>query len=805
MMTRLFLVVLLLLASPWSRAADDNLLEPEKAFRFSAKMLKSDSIEGQFRVAKGYYLYKNKIRFAAADAKLGKPSLPAGKMKKDEIFGRVEVYAKDFRVRIPAGAKGKTLTLKATFQGCAEVGVCYPTQTATIKLQVPAAEKKPEAKPAPKAEVKPEAKPAQKQEAKTDAKALPAKPAAEPQAPAKPVAPAPSAAAPAAGGASQDPALIARLRQMAGGAAMQAEPEFLPPEEAFKVAVEVGADGILKATYNIAPEHYLYRDKLKLSVSAPAGVHVEPGPLPKADEKDDPNFGKMYVYHQSFGATSRLIDLPPGTQEVTVETSMQGCSEKGICYPPMDQTLKVAVGGATTPAAAQAAAPAAPAGADDSESGKIAALLKGGNFWLIVAGFFGAGLLLSLTPCVFPMIPILSGIIVGQGHAVTKRRGFILSAAYVLGMAITYAIAGVFAGMSGTLISNALQNPWALGFGALIFVGLAFSMFGFYELQLPSFMQSRFSEASNKMQGGKLTGVFMMGAFSALIVGPCVAAPLAGALLYIGQTGDVVLGGVSLFSLALGMGVPLLLVGIAGGHLLPRAGAWMEAVKKFFGVMMLGVAIWLIAPMLPEILTMALWAALLIVSGVFLKALEPLAVNAAGWPRFWKGVGIITLVCGIAILLGALGGSRDILQPLKVFKGGIAGAVALGGEAAPGGEARLAFKRVKNQAELDAAVKGAVQRYVMLDFYADWCVSCKEMEKFTFADPRVQARLKDVLLLQADVTDNTADDKALLKRFSLFGPPGIIFFDKSGAEVAYRVVGYESADKFLGSLDRAIP
>jgi thiol:disulfide interchange protein DsbD len=322
-------------------------------------------------------------------------------------------------------------------------------------------------------------------------------------------------------------------------------------------------------------------------------------------------------------------------------------------------------------------------------------------------------------------------------------------------------------------------------------------MFGFYELQLPSFMQSRFSEASNKMQGGKLTGVFMMGAFSALIVGPCVAAPLAGALLYIGQSGDVVLGGVSLFSLALGMGVPLLLVGIAGGALLPRAGAWMEAVKKFFGVMMIAIAIWLISPMLPEVLPMILWATLLIVSGVFLKAIEPLAVNAHGWLRFWKGIGIIALAFGIAILIGALGGSRDILQPLSVFKGGVAGAAQT--------DSHMRFQRVKTLAELDQAVQGAAGRYVMLDFYADWCVSCKEMEKFTFSDPRVQARLNDVLLLQVDVTGNSDDDKALLKRFSLFGPPGMIFFDKGGVEIGFRVVGYEPAEKFLASLDKAIP
>jgi thiol:disulfide interchange protein DsbD len=440
----------------------------------------------------------------------------------------------------------------------------------------------------------------------------------------------------------------------------------------------------------------------------------------------------------------------------------------------------------------------APAQVDTSDTGQVQALLKGGNIWAILTGFFVFGLLLSLTPCVFPMIPILSGIIVGQGGHITKTKGFTLSLAYVLGMSLTYALAGVAAALSGTLISNALQNPWALGAGAAMFVALALSMFGFYELQMPSFLQSRFTEASNRIQGGRFASVFLMGSLSALIVGPCVAAPLAGALLYISQTGDVVLGGLSLFTLALGMGVPLLLVGLSAGALLPRAGAWMEAVKKFFGVLMLGVAIWLISPLLSAVAQMAIWSVLLITSSMFLHALEPLPVNAKGMARLWKGVGIVALVTGVALLLGALGGGRDLLQPLSVFHAGEAGA------AAPA-KAHLTFQRVKNVAELEAAVQGANGRYVMLDFYADWCVSCKEMENFTFSDPQVQARLKDVVLLQADVTANSAEDKALLARFKLFGPPGIIFFDKTGLESPYRVIGYEKVDKFLDSLGKAIP
>lgn len=622
---RFILAALLILASPILKAADGDLLEPGQAFRYTAKLVDAKTIEAQFRVVDGYYLYRDKIKFSADAVKLGKPDFPPPKVKIDEIMGREEIYPADFKVRIPiSSAKpGQHFTLTANYQGCAgQFGVCFPPIETVLPLDIPAA-----AKTEPPA-AKPEAKP----KAET-------KPALEP---------------------------------------IQAAPVAAPP----------------------------------------------------------------------------AASAPP------VATALTGKQ-------------------------------------DTSDSSQITRLLRGGNFWLIVAGFFGAGLLLSLTPCVFPMIPILSGIIVGHGHHVTKSKGFMLSLAYVLGMAITYALAGVAAGLSGTLISNALQNPWALGTGAAIFIALAFSMFGFYELQVPSFLQSRFTDASNRQKGGSYAGVFTMGAISALIVGPCVAAPLAGALLYIGQTGNVVLGGVALFFLALGMGVPLLLVGLSAGALLPRAGGWMEAVKKFFGVLLLGVAVWLISPLIPDLAQMLLWAALLIISGVYMRAMDPLAADAGGWHRFWKGIGIITLIAGVSLLLGALGGSRDPLQPLSVFKGGMAAAAQT--------ESKLNFQRVKNVAELDAAIKNAAGKPVMLDFYADWCVSCKEFEHYTFSDARIQARLKDATLLQVDVTGNTDDDKALLKRFSLFGPPGIIFFDPQGKEQTFRVVGYEPPEKFLASLNQALP
>jgi thioredoxin:protein disulfide reductase len=754
-----FLLALVLLLSGYVYAEED-LLEPEKAFIYSAKQIEPGKIEARFQIAPNYYLYRDKIRFSADNGvKLGEAALPAGKVKQDEFFGRVETYRGDIKVSVPfkyADGIPKTFKLKAEFQGCADLGVCYPPQDSVATIAATSS-------------------------ASATAASAPATPAQATPATLQ----------------QQSPEVLARLQSLSSGfMGGNDEPEFLPPEEAFKLSLVPRTDGNLEARFTIAKDYYLYRDKITFKVTDPAGVQVAGIDLPTAKEKDDPNFGMMLVYYDSFNGVVRLTGVPAGTKTLQVEASHQGCSVNGICYPPLDETLVVDL--TATPVAVGAEAAAATAASEDtSDTGRVTAILAGGNYWLVIISFFGFGLLLSLTPCVFPMIPILSGIIVGQGQQITKRKGFMLSLAYVLGMAVTYAMAGVAAGLSGTLISNALQNPWALGAGAAIFVALAMSMFGFYELQMPSFLQSRFTEASNRIKGGRFTSVFVMGVISALIVGPCVAAPLAGALLYISQTGDVVLGGVSLFSLALGMGMPLLLIGLSAGALLPRAGGWMDGVKRFFGVALLAVAIWLISPVISEIVHMLLWAALLIISAMFLHALEPLAVNAKGLTRFWKGVGMMSLIAGIALLLGAMGGSRDLLQPLSVYQGGGTGATQE--------KAHLAFQRVKNIAELDAAIAASGGRAVMLDFYADWCVSCKEMENFTFTDANVQAKLKDVLLLQADVTANSADDKALLARFKLFGPPGIVFFDKSGNEIAYRVVGYEPAEKFLASLNKALP
>jgi thiol:disulfide interchange protein DsbD len=573
---------------------------------------------------------------------------------------------------------------------------------------------------------------------------------------------------------------------MCSGFAQAAEPELLDPEKAFAFSARVVAPDAIEVRYVIAKGYYLYRDKFRFTLEPAAAAAGAPR-LPPGIIKKDEFFGEVAVYRDEVRIA---LPVTAGGQDgrVVLIAVSQGCADVGVCYVPVEQKTELRLAGAGS----------VPAGGASvlGEDALIAELFRG-ETWLLIASFFGFGLLLSFTPCVLPMVPILSGIIVGRGHQLTRMHALLLSGAYVLGMAITYALAGVAAGLSGALLSAALQNPWVLGGFALVFVVLALSMFGFYELQLPSALQTKLAGASGQLHGGHFFGVFVMGMLSALIVGPCVAAPLAGALLYISQSGDAVLGGSALFAMALGMGVPLLAVGASAGALVPKAGAWMESVKRFFGVLLLAVAIYLVSPVIPMAMQMLAWAALLILTGVYLRAIDPLPQGAHGFARVSKGVGIIALVAGMAYVVGALSGSRDVLQPLSGLRGAAAGA--------PDAGPTVAFQRVGSVAELDAAVAAAQGKTVMLDFYADWCVSCKEMERYTFTDPAVQSRLAGMIKLQADVTAGSADHQALLKRFRLFGPPGIVFFDPVGREIqGLRVIGFQSADKFSTVLDQAL-
>ena len=622
--------------------------------------------------------------------------------------------------------------------------------------------------------------------------------------------------------------ILSGLKQL-GASLTQDEQELLPPDQAFKLTITVRSAHTLIAEFEPAKNYYLYKDKIAFNPKS-AGTLIEKISLPQGKMKNDPTFGQTEVYYKPFQAVISLKREIPASTQLSLAATYQGCNEPiGVCYAPIDKLIKLTLPVAKSVAGvlADSVSNDATAAADfittkqtdpkskllelpdnrrsiESESIKIGKMFEGGNFWLILASFFGIGLLLSFTPCVFPMFPILSGIIVNSGEHLTKGHGFILALAYVMGMSLTYSAAGVAAGLSGAMLSVALQNPWVLGGFALVFVALSLSMFGFYELQLPNSIQSKLSKETGHLRGGHLASVFGMGALSALIIGPCVAAPLAGALLYISQTRDVVLGAAALFSMALGMGIPLLILGASAGAFLPKAGPWMESVKRFFGVLLLGVAIWLISPVIPAAIHMLMWAALLIISAIYLNAIDSLPMGSSGSRKFLKGIGIISLLLGIALLVGVLSGGRDILQPLdKLNLTSISGNNTNKTNITE--SKHLPFQRVSSLTELNKRIAESQNKYVMLDFYADWCISCKEMERFTFTDPEVKNRLGDVVLLQVDVTEGTADDEALLKYFKLFGPPGILFFDPSGREIYdARTIGYQNNKEFLAILNAVL-
>jgi thiol:disulfide interchange protein DsbD len=587
-------------------------------------------------------------------------------------------------------------------------------------------------------------------------------------------------------------ALLPALSPVRAAPALNAD-GLLDPDKAFQFSARAVDAATIEVRYAIADGYYLYRERFRFAAE-PQSVKLGAPQFPKGQIHEDQFFGKQETYRKE--VRIRLPVEPAGTGRMKLTVTSQGCADSGVCYVPYDQSAELRLTAAGAPRSlsdmlrdeapvSRATAPAATA----NDEARFTRMLESGGIWATLAAFFGAGLLLTFTPCVLPMVPILSGIIVGEGHAVTRRRALWLSLAYVGGMAITYTAIGVGAALSGSLLSAALQNAWVLAAFAAVFVVLALSMFGLYDLKLPSALHARLHDAHSRLRGGHWGAVALMGMLSAAIVSPCVAAPLAGALLYISQTRDTMLGGSALFAMALGMGVPLLLVGVSEGALLPKSGHWMRTVKRFFGALLLAVAIWTVAPVIPVAVQMLLWGALLVGAGVFLHAVDPLPAGAGGVARLGKALGILALLAGMAQLAGALSGARDPLQPLSTLLG-----------SQPASAQAPRFERVKTLAQLETRV-AAAGRPVMLDFYADWCVSCKEMERFTFTDPAVQARMSEMLVLQVDVTANDADDKALLKRFRLFGPPGIVFFDRTGREIdGLRVIGYQPPERFLKTL-----
>lgn len=789
-----FALVAAIAFAPLAHAqSEDDLLPVEQAFKLSAKIAEPGKIALHWDIAPDYYLYRTRIKAktAQAGATLGDLDLPAGTKKHDEFLGDVEVYHASIDAVLPytLDATAKTIAVTITVQGCHEVDpkICYPPHPTQLTL-VPAL-------------------------GTTTDDTYPV--VTIDHVPFNEINPGLSA--------SRPPPL-----KIGDEAKITDEP--LPPEQAFVFEAIAASPTSVLARWTMPKGYYLYRDKSSVALAEGDGIRLGAPQWPKGTDHTDEHFGTVVVYFDQVELPIPLAREKGAAQTIKLDAEYQGCQDNGICYPVMTKTVSIEMPAASPdelsaakaafvpaanpaspspgPGSGPALRPASPAsGRDDNAAGRgesagvaqseeqaLAANLSS-NRWLALLSFFGFGLLLAFTPCVFPMIPILSGIIAGSGENISTRRAFVLSVVYVLATCIVFTIAGVVAGLAGANLQAAFQKPWILCSFAILFVLLSLSMFGFYELQLPSSWQSKIADISNKQKGGSLIGVAIMGLLSALIVGPCVAPPLAAAVLYISQTRDPVFGGVALFVLSLGMGAPLVVFGTAAGKLLPRAGAWMDAVKAVFGVLFLGLAIWMLARILDAFWIMLMSGALLIASAVYLGALERLPDGVSGWRRLWKALGIVLLVAGAAELIGAAAGGRDVTQPL-------AGIVASGAKEA--GSDALAFRTIKSVADLDReiAAAAAAKQPVMLDFYADWCVSCKEMDKFTFSQPAVQRALSGVVLLKADVTANDETDQALLKRFALFGPPATIFFADGSERRALRLIGFEKAEDFLARIGR---
>jgi thiol:disulfide interchange protein DsbD len=774
----LFALLMLCFALP-AMAQDDDLLPVTQAFHLTTDASTPGVVKLHWQIAPNYYLYRGRIKIKAQDdskVKLGEVSLPDGKKKHDEYLGDVEIYHGAVDATLPytlTDAGAKTVDIAVQYQGCHEVDpkICYPPNTEKLSLVIGGAS---------------------------------TIPAADADAGATAMAPGGAMTGAMTGAAKSSGGLGAALGDLSGAKPTAVDGPALPPEQAFRFEAIATAPDMLLLRWTMPKNYYLYRDKTELKLIGADGIALGEPDWPSGVAHHDEHFGDTIVY---FDQVELPVPLKGTTKarEITVQASFQGCQEGGICYPVMTRTAlldlsggKAVVGETALVKAAPAAAAAAVANTADeqSEEQRLAGALGGKGRWLALLGFFGAGLLLAFTPCVLPMVPILSGLIAGAGEHVSTRRAFVLSVVYVLASSVVFIIAGVIAGLAGANLQAAFQQPWILWCFAALFVVLSFSMFGFYELQLPSALQNRLVGISNQQKSGSLVGVAIMGVLSALIVGPCVAPPLAAAVLYIGQQHDPVFGGLALFLLSMGMGVPLVIFGTAAGKLLPRAGGWMDAVKAVFGVLFLALAIWMLSRILDTLWVMLMVGVLLMTSAVYMGALERMPDGASGWRKLWKALGVIVLLFGALQLIGVGAGSRDLLRPLSGLGGGTA-AVAQAGPS---------FRTIKSVADLDKAVAeaSAAGKPVLFDFYADWCVSCKEMEKLTFPTPAVQQALDGYVLLKADVTANDDTDQALLKHFSLYGPPATIFFGKDGTERrGLRLIGFENAEGFAARAQKA--
>lgn len=707
-------------------ATPDEFLPPEAAYRYTVD---SDGrqVVVHWAVEPGYYLYRKRMGVATSDpgVRLGEPAYPRGEMHTDEYFGEQEIFRGRFDIVIPI-----------VLPSGGETGSGERAVPLTLKLQGCA-----------------------------DAGLC------YPPMTWNTVARVPAAA-------SDIDAILAQSRS--GGGLGAGGDDFLDPDVAFRFAAAPDGPDRVRLTWEIAPAYYLYRNRLKVTTP---GTQATLGTLalPKGETHTDEFFGEQEIYRDELTATVPVARAGGSAVSLPLSVTYQGCADEGLCYPPITKAVNVDLPAGGTIST--------DSGGFVSKQDKMASFIRSGHLLLVIGFFFGAGLLLAFTPCVLPMVPILSGIIAGQGAGVTTRRAFLLSLSYVLGMAFTYTLAGIAAAAAGAQVQAVFQQPWIVTLFALLFIVLALSMFGLFTIQMPAAIQTRLADASNRRQAGTFGGVAAMGALSALIVTTCVAPALVATLAVIGQSGDITRGGLALFSMSLGMGAPLLVVGASAGKLLPRAGAWMDTVKRAFGVLFLLVAAWMLGRILPGPISLLPWAATAF-AAVWVSRAAVVQSRRKWIPR---AIGVVASLYGLALLAGAALGGSDPLAPIP--------------QLASRHAAELPFKTIKSIADLETeiAAASAVNRPVMLDFYADWCVSCKEMEKYTFPESAVRSALSKAVLLRADVTANDAEDQALLKHFGIFGPPTIAFYGADGAERRnFRVVGFMKAEEFAPLAARAM-
>jgi thiol:disulfide interchange protein DsbD len=794
------LVYLLLFSNPQLLAQSDELLPPEQAFSLVAWM-EGDRLIAEYDIAQGYYMYRQKFDFQieSGNARFDTSIMPDGKIKNDEFFGDMEVYRGKLRIVLPVlPSKQQTLNLivKATGQGCADIGVCYPPLSQMLNVNT-----------ASNARIMPTAYLARTSVTSSeDSKNVAALQALLSDITENPRQNDATEIKPA----STDSKALQLLQSLGDSFGLSDGDEIPHPDTAFVLSAKLDNNNLIQSEIQLYPNTYLYRDKFNFEIINGTGHTPGAIAMPDGDVKDDEFFGRMEVYHEQVKVSIPIISETGASDQFTLAYGYQGCVEDRICYPPITKYLQVNTRTGTVNISdlpidtettsnsidISSAAPTETITTPLSEQDRYTQILQDKGLLLIILLFFIGGIGLTFTPCVFPMIPILSSIIAGQGDSISTRKAFILSLVYVLAMATTYAIIGAIVGYYGAEYNIQIwfQDPLILSIFAAIFVLLALSMFGFYEIQMPNAIQSRLASLSNSQQGGTLIGVGLMGIFSAIIVGPCITAPLVGALIFISQTQDWILGGLALYALGLGMGLPLLLIGTSAGKLLPRAGLWMDRVKAVFGVVLLAVAIWLLERFLPTDITMLLIAALAITSAIYMGALESLHEQASGWQKLNKGLAIIILIYGVAYLIGAAAGSKDLVQPLK----GIGNSISTGA-ISNAQESHVVFRQIKGEEGLQQALANSVRQNIpsMLDFYADWCISCKEMEKYAFTHSGVINALSEVSTLQANVTDNDTIDTQLMNSLGIYGPPAILFYDAQGQEIRHRrVVGEMSGEEF---------